>query len=180
MLAVRTATRPRGVAFEVAERLSNRLIMRCKDDGGDRAITDAVDDRDRLRRRERQVIRQDGLRSAGARARLGEQVEELLVLDAARQPSAWCAASFPLALGFAVAGVVIVLAGGDVVDVVARVPLPAPDFPYGEHVPQSTSTAIRPRAHFQNAGVCRSWWWGSTGTVERRVTRCCGRAGGGD
>jgi hypothetical protein len=41
----------------------------------------------------------------------------------------------PLALGFAVAGVVVVLALGDGVDVVARVTVAAAHFADGEHVP---------------------------------------------
>ncbi|HMJ36760.1 MAG TPA: hypothetical protein VK501_22845 [Baekduia sp.] len=158
--AVRTAARPGGVAFEIAERFSDRLVMCVSDDGGDGSVTDAVDDRDRLRGGERQVIGQDGLRSGGGRAGLGEEIEELLVLDAAGQASTLGAAAFPLPLGLAVAGVVVVLAGGDVVDVVARITRAAAHFADGEHAPLSTRRPDPPRVHSQNAGVCRSWWWG--------------------
>jgi hypothetical protein len=89
MLAVGTAARPCGLAFDVAERLSYRFVMCRADDGGEGAVADAVDDRNRLRGREGQVQNADSTISPADDARLRERAKSIRAQVGAQRPRAF-------------------------------------------------------------------------------------------
>src|ERR1700712_1971789 len=131
-MAAAAATRPGRVALDVAQRLLDGPVVGIADDRRQTPVTYTEQDRNGLRRGERQVIGQHLARVRGLR---GEQRQELLIVDRPAEACSLYAATQPSARRLAAAGVVVLLALGDVVDVVARITGPAADLADGQHVP---------------------------------------------
>src|SRR4051794_29837973 len=129
-LAATASTRPARVALEVPERLTDGVVMSVAGCASDVAAADAVEQRDGLRRREREV---ETKHSAPTSRLDAERAQELVLAHGAREPLVLGARAVPLAFGLAVACVVVLASRRDRVDVVARVSLAAADLADREH-----------------------------------------------
>jgi hypothetical protein len=146
--------RPDRIAPDVTQSVSDGLVMDVPDDRRHRSIAQPEQDGHRLRRGEGQVVREHLPLPFDLRREHGQ---EHVVFNRAVQPIPFGRGAKPYALRLAAAGVVVLLAAGDVVDVVARVAVPAADLADREHIPQSTGTGTHPRSIAPSATACRSW-----------------------
>ena len=122
------APRPAGVSLQVADGFADGGVVGFGDLAADRGAAERPGQRDRLRRREGEVEAGDrfsvgrGLqaeRIAAGRVAAGQHEDQLLALDLAVEAEELGAVAEPVALGLALAGVVVLGAFGDFAQVVA-------------------------------------------------------------
>src|SRR3954452_19023809 len=94
-LAATLPARPTGMALEVPERVADGGVVRVSAGRSDLRITDPVDQRDGLRRRERQIKAEHGALASWVDA---QRAEELVLANRALQTLGRGALSVPLAL----------------------------------------------------------------------------------
>ena len=129
--AVAAPSGPARLTLDVAERVEDRRVMRVADGARHLVVADAEQDRHGLGCGECQVVRKDRP-VAVASARI-EHLQERVVRDTTRQPTHRGAAAGPPPRSLTGTRVVVLAAGRDRVEVVARIAIARADLSDGEH-----------------------------------------------